>query len=412
MRAFVTYTVAAVILLACFSQGHGAEQSGQAEEILRKAAKAYEALKSYRGETILVVNMADGETEERIESRYSLAVERPNKLALVLESGDTGITLVSDGKKLYTYVPMLKQYTVEKAPGSLDKLLKGGTKEPRAVMMAAGSVRVLPFFGSGGYKTIMSDVEEAEFVGEEVLEKTKTYHVVVRQTESDIDLWVDARTFLLKQIRVDMAKAIEKQAKLTPEAAQMKMIFEEVHRKVKAGDAIPPDTFVFHPPEGAQQTDSLTGRPESPLVGKKAPDFTLDGLKEGTSFRLADYKGKVVMLDFWASWCAPCRYEMPVLQEVYDRYKEKGVVLIAVNAREGRDIAERFVAGGGYTFPVALDLDGSVESVYARRGLPTLVIIDRQGIIRKVHVGFAQGLKKRLEEELDVLLAGKPPAGN
>jgi thiol-disulfide isomerase/thioredoxin len=128
--------------------------------------------------------------------------------------------------------------------------------------------------------------------------------------------------------------------------------------------------------------------------------------------RLADYKGKVVMLDFWASWCAPCRYEMPILQEVYDRYKEKGLVLIAVNAGEDRDTAARFVTSYGCTFPVALDPKGDVSNLYGVSGFPSLIVIDRQGIIRKVHVGLAPDLKIRLTQELEMLLAGEPPAGN
>ena len=162
MKALVKNVIAAVSLLACCSLAHSAEQSNEAEEILRKTAKAYEALQTYRDETTLVVNVAEEEREQRTESRYGLAVDRPDKLALVLESGDSGITLVSDGKKFYVYVPMLKQYTVEDAPGTLDELLKGRTKEPRTVMMAVRTVRILPFFGSEGYKTVMSDVEEAE----------------------------------------------------------------------------------------------------------------------------------------------------------------------------------------------------------------------------------------------------------
>jgi thiol-disulfide isomerase/thioredoxin len=213
-------------------------------------------------------------------------------------------------------------------------------------------------------------------------------------------------------IRIDMAKAIAKQRELMPESAPMKFVVEETHGQIKVGDPIPPDTFVFTPPAGAQQTSSLTGRQESPFVGKKATDFTLEGLEKGASVRLADYAGKVVMLDFWASWCAPCRYEMPVLQELYDRYKDEGLALIAVNVGEDRDTAARFVTSYGFTFPVALDPKRSVESVYATRGLPTLIIIDRQGVIQHVHVGFGRDLKIRLTDEVETLLAGEAPAGS
>ena len=412
MRAFVQLAVAAVLLLACLSQGYGAEQSGEAEEILRKTAKVYESLKSYCDETTLVVNVAEGEREQRTESRYSLAVERPDKLALVLESGDNGITLVSDGKKLYTYVPMLKQYTVEKAPGSIDELLKGRTKEPHVVMMAAGTVKILPLFGREGYKTVMSDVEEAEFAGEETFQGTKMRHLILRQKEADIDLWVEAENSLLRKIRIDMARAIAQQRELMPESAPMKFVIEETHRQIRVGNPIPPDTFVFTPPAGAQQTSSLTGRQESPFVGKKAPEFTLEGLEKGTSVRLADYRGKVVMLDFWASWCAPCRLEMPILQRVYDKYKAKGAVLIGVNVGEDRATARAFLEKDNYKFPAGLDPLGEVDKAYGAPGLPHLVIIDRQGVIQADHIGFMRGLEKELERTLDRILAAGSKAAD
>ena len=412
MRAFVQLAVAGLLLLACFSQGHAAEQSGEAEEILRKTAKAYETLQTYRDETTLVFSATARGKEQKTEIRYSLAVERPNKLALVLESGDNGITLVSDGKKLYTYMPRLKQYTVEEAPGTLDELLKRNIGPPGMAITAAGVVRDLSLFGRDAYKTLMTDVEEVESVGDEALEGAKTHHVTLRQKESDIDLWVDASSYLLKKIRIDMAKAIAKQRDLMPESAPTKFVVEETHSQIRAGEAIPPDTFVFSPPEGAELTDTFTARQESPLVGQKATDFTLEGLEKGTSIRLADYAGKVVMLDFWASWCAPCRLEMPILQRVYDKYKAKGVVLIGANVGEDRATARAFLEKDNYRFPVGLDARGEVDRAYGAPGLPHLVIIDRQGVIQADHIGFMRGLEKELERVLDRILAAGSQAAD
>jgi outer membrane lipoprotein-sorting protein len=115
MKVLVQLVVAAGILVGLCSYGHGEEHSASAEAILRKTAKAYETLRTYQDETTLVVHVTAQGTQQRTETRYSLAVERPNKLALVFKSGSTGITLVSDGKGLYTYLAMLGQYTVEKA---------------------------------------------------------------------------------------------------------------------------------------------------------------------------------------------------------------------------------------------------------------------------------------------------------
>ena len=139
-----------------------------------------------------------------------------------------------------------------------------------------------------------------------------------------------------------------------------------------------------------------------------AHDFTLEGLKEGTSIHLADYKGKVVILDFWATWCPPCRRELPILQKIYEEYndkdknKNKGFVFIAVNSREDRDAVQRYIEKEGFTFPVALDNDGKVGDLYKVEAYPTMVLIDKKGKIFKTVVGLEH--RKAIEKSLNKLL--------
>lgn len=119
-----------------------------------------------------------------------------------------------------------------------------------------------------------------------------------------------------------------------------------------------------------------------------APDFTLD-LLEGGDVTLSDLRGKLVMVNLWASWCPPCRAEMPAIQKVYQDYKELGLVVLGVNTtnQDSEADAAAFVREYGLTFPIPLDRDGSVSARYELRGLPTTFFIDRKGIIRSVVVG-------------------------
>ena len=128
--------------------------------------------------------------------------------------------------------------------------------------------------------------------------------------------------------------------------------------------------------------------PASPRQGFAAPDFTLD-LLGGGEVTLSDLRGKPVVVNLWASWCPPCRAEMPAIQKVYQDYKDLGLVVLGVNTtnQDSEADAAAFVRDYGLTFPIPLDRDGSVSVRYALRGLPTTFFIDREGIIRSVVVG-------------------------
>lgn len=129
-------------------------------------------------------------------------------------------------------------------------------------------------------------------------------------------------------------------------------------------------------------------QPASPRQGFMAPDFTLD-LLGGGDITLSELRGKPVMVNLWASWCPPCRAEMPAIQKVYQDYQELGLVVLGVNTtnQDNEADAAAFVLEYGLTFPIPLDRDGSVSSRYGLRGLPTTFFIDRKGIIRSVVVG-------------------------
>lgn len=126
----------------------------------------------------------------------------------------------------------------------------------------------------------------------------------------------------------------------------------------------------------------------SPREGFLAPDFTLDTLNGG-KVTLSDLRGKIVLINFWATWCLPCREETPALEKSYEQYKDSGVVILGVNLTD-QDIVseiESFVQEFELTYPILLDRDGSVGFLYQIKGLPTTFFINRDGIIRTVLVG-------------------------
>ena len=156
-----------------------------------------------------------------------------------------------------------------------------------------------------------------------------------------------------------------------------------------------------------------TGTPSSTLggavqVGRPAPDFTLNDL-QGEPRSLSDYLGQAVVINFWTTWCAPCREEMPALQSAYDKFGEEGFMVLAINMTQDDhpELIPLYLDELGLTFPVLLDSNGLASvSLYRIIGLPTSLFIGRDGIIREIFIGAIP--LDRLEAKVQKLLAEAP----
>lgn len=149
---------------------------------------------------------------------------------------------------------------------------------------------------------------------------------------------------------------------------------------------------------GAFNLLGLSGSGTGAFVGKEAPQFSLSDTN-GRQLDLATFRGRVVIVNFWATWCPPCRQEMPLFQNVYlQNYKQ--LYVLAVNVEEPSGVVSNFLANRHITFPVLLDSDGDVSALYRVTALPTTYIIDQEGIIRFTHVGLMSEsqLKKYLSD--------------
>jgi peroxiredoxin len=119
-----------------------------------------------------------------------------------------------------------------------------------------------------------------------------------------------------------------------------------------------------------------------PTVGMQAEDFRLTDL-EGKSQSLSQYRGKIVLVNFWATWCKPCTIEMPALQKIYDKLRGKGFVVLAVNELEDDAKVREHIKQYGYTFPVLMDRDNKVANQFGVFGLPVSVFIDEKGVVQE-----------------------------
>ena len=152
-----------------------------------------------------------------------------------------------------------------------------------------------------------------------------------------------------------------------------------------------------------------SSRYEPLVVGKVAPDFALTDIGE-KPYRLSDFRGKVVFLNFWATWCVPCREEMPSMEVLYKNFEKDGLVILAVSidrVTTTKDIPP-FVKGMNLTFPVLIDSWGQTDKPYKRLGVPETFIIDQQGVIREIIIGPKDWTRVDNLKTLTTLLNGTP----
>jgi peroxiredoxin len=141
----------------------------------------------------------------------------------------------------------------------------------------------------------------------------------------------------------------------------------------------------------------------SGLAGQPAPDFALKS-SSGQNLRLSEYRGDVVMINFWATWCGPCRQEMPLLDELYSRYQRVGFNLLGVNIDDDSSRAMDMIDELGVSFPVLFDSSKEVSRLYRVDAMPVTIIVDREGNVRHVHQGYKPGYEQQYLDQVRALL--------
>jgi peroxiredoxin len=140
------------------------------------------------------------------------------------------------------------------------------------------------------------------------------------------------------------------------------------------------------------------------VEGSAAPDVSLH-TEQGDQVRLAALKGKVVLVDFWASWCAPCKTSFPALDALHREFEPRGLTVLAVNLDERRKDAEGFLAAHPHTMPVLFDPDGEAPKAFGVKGMPTSFLIDRAGIVRFTHMGYSANIGQQYRQEIELLMS-------
>jgi peroxiredoxin len=148
---------------------------------------------------------------------------------------------------------------------------------------------------------------------------------------------------------------------------------------------------------------AATSLASSYLTGQSAPDFALKS-NSGENLRLSEYRGDVVMINFWATWCGPCRQEMPLLEELYLRYQRVGFSVLGINIDDDSGKAMKMATELGVSFPVLFDTRKEVSKLYEVDAMPVTVLVDREGTVRYVHHGYKPGYEEKYLDQIRSLL--------
>ncbi len=365
----------------------GVAETLDAKELLKKVGETYRDLKSYQFEFTLLTELRSKAGRKSIETNVALWASRPGKLRVMISGGLGELQVFSNGSESWVFVPLLNQYTRQAADSS------NKPAEERISRFAAIATKVLEQFEKISSNASVARILRTENlpIGDDEVECQVVEVELEEQEPGEKRMrtyWIDPpRNLVLKAVQFD---------KLPDGAADaLETEITTTFKKAKVNEALPDSAFVFQPPAGAKEVAEFRGaRPAAIEIGSEAADFQLKDL-DGGEVQLKSLRGKVVLLNFWASWCGPCRLEMPVIERLHQQFHEKGLRVFGVND-EDIDTIRDYLSEREYSFPTLVDAEQRVMALYRIRGIPTMVVIDREGKIAQYRLGLSRESDLRL----------------
>lgn len=370
-----------------------------------------------------VTTSADADLAAKVAGtmEHVVLVERPARVKVTLTGDRKGNgTVASDGTTFVIHDATKNRWESPAAPDSL----AGVVAHPLAAgLLAIGSGDTVnrAFFAEAPVEALLEGVRQLDVVGTESIDGRECTHLAAKTEGSGWDLWIASGDEPVP-VKFVPAPSRVRWGGNDVEAATA-VTFDEW----RFDPAFTPEDFAFTPPEGAEKVDSIVGAADEerrqrtagrpslhPTVGFPAAKAVFPGL-DGERFDPIGQKGKIVVLDFWATWCGPCRVSLPVVARVCKEYAEKGVVFRAVNVKEDAETIKTFLAEEPIDGTVVLDPAGDALAAYRVEAIPHTVVIGSDGLVQAVHVGVSDELEAKLRKQLDALLEGKslvPKGGN
>ncbi len=401
--------------------------------LLKKALERYSSIQSYRDSTVIEMSMQRVGMENKTISSSIVAFERPNRIRIESNAGVMNeMTLMSDGKKIISYHRTWKQYMESEAQEILTAHDLSHSGMSGSVMLSKVLLSNNPVREFLEHATDVVEIEHTKLNGDEVavIEITTPAKALPlqipfgRQLTRDVkfEVWIGIDDFLIRRItaKVSIDEAPEDMPEKQKRFIQgLKIQLTETHHDIQVDKQLPQTLFTLTLPEDTELVDrfmppGMSRTAKSALVDKPAPDFLLKNLDD-KEVRLADFKGKVLILDFWATWCAPCVRQMPNYVALQSQYESKGFTMIGISTDEDAKVVRQFAKKHKLNFPLLMANEEVKRDYGGIHAIPTTFVVDKHGIIRHYYRGgppdeliFQRHVQELLGEETsDTTIAEK-----
>lgn len=343
------------------------------EALLHETASAYRGAEQYLFVASEQTVTASGEVRRETATMVVAAKHEDGRTRVEFDDRVNGGVAVFDGAYNWVYVPQANRYAQLPA-GQAASQMPGGTD------FEAVSRRYLQRYSGADERVIQASIvreEEVSLRDEDVMcdvvEIAYDPPPGLREGKIDRTYWIAKDSKLVVRERSSASM-------LQPNSTSRVTVTQEIDfQAAKVDEPLDEALFEFVPPPGASKAESLAGAASADPapVDAPAPDFTLTTL-DGESVQLSSLRGDVVLLDFWATWCGPCRYDMPHVDALYEEYKDEGLQVFGVNS-ERPEQARAYLESNGFDFPTLQDPGLRVAQLYRVQAIPTFVVIDREG---------------------------------
>jgi thiol-disulfide isomerase/thioredoxin len=206
-------------------------------------------------------------------------------------------------------------------------------------------------------------------------------------SDGKMTIWIDKK--LLIEIKEEITYTIKVSQTAGAAPVEYKSKITQLTRDLKVDQPVKADLFAFVPPADAKEQPAAVAGNRVDLTGKEAPAFRGVSL-DGKVYTSEELRGKVVVLDFWATWCGPCKRSMPITEKLHQDYKDKGLVLLAIDVGEKRETVEKFMLTKPFTSPVIMGDEAGMATAYSVNLFPTFVVIGPDGKVLSHQFGFSE----------------------
>ncbi|MBC7326715.1 redoxin domain-containing protein [bacterium] len=345
-------------------------------DLLAKVDKNNASLKTIRASLLIVQKR--GKESQSIKGELWLD-NQTGKFKANIGENDSLTTIVYDGDQLWNYYPSEKVYIKRKiSPEEI---------ETRIFELLPPLLSFRPNLTKTFTSEYFTNSLEKATLQKSTLDKKSVSLITFYEKDgsSQFKICIDPKVNRIVQFSFVVPKQEEE------------IIFKITD--FQADVPLPGDFFKFTPPADAKEFSPQAG---GNFEGKPAPDFTLMSL-DGKTYTLSNLKGKVVLLDFWATWCPPCREELPIIEKLHQEYKDKGLLVLGIND-EDKATVENFLKENNLTFPILVDAQSKVALLYNVESIPRVLLIDKDGNVVKDLLGYSKENEQILREAIEKLL--------